>query len=203
MLHEEEVEKFISREGFGLSRIAPPGPHYWQLPSTPELPLASSLNASDGSEPPRPVPAWPAVASTPQAPLPTRDALTEFHHSEESSFFDVNRFGYVKDKQHVTGFLPHAVTYAPNMRSFDGRPWYEVRTEQWALRRLELVSLLTHPEPKVYVSDALPRMDKLAEATVRGLGAFEEAALTPSERGRRRDRPGDDQPHRDGRLAAG
>jgi hypothetical protein len=177
MLHEEEVEKFISREGFGRTRMMPPGPHYWQLPSTPELPLASSLNASDTGEPPRPVPAWPAVASMGKAPLPTRDVLTELHQNGEMNFLDVNRFGYVKDKQHVTGFFPHAVTYAPNMRSFDGRPWYEVRTEQWALRRLELVSLLKHPEPKVYVSAELPRMDKLAEATVRGLGAFEEAAL--------------------------
>ncbi|MEQ8791516.1 MAG: hypothetical protein RIC55_34955 [Pirellulaceae bacterium] len=183
MLHEEEVEKFISREGFGRSRVPPPGPHYWQLPSIPDLPLASSLNASDGREPPRPVPAWPAVAATGGAPLPTRDVLTKLHHFGESSFFDVNRYGYIKDKEHVAGFFPHAFTRAPSMRAVDGRPWYEVRTEQWALRRLELVSLLKHPEPKVYVSDALPRMDKLAEATVRAPGAFEEEALARLKQG--------------------
>jgi hypothetical protein len=156
------------------------------------------LNAGDGREPPRPVPAslavaspavagpafaGPAFAALRRAPLPTRDDLTEFHHDGESSFFEVNRFGYMKDKEHVAGFFPHAITHAPNMRSVDGRPWYEVRTEQWALRRLELVSLLKHPEPKVYVSDELPRMEKLAEAIVRGLGAFEEEALARLKKG--------------------
>ena len=160
MLHEEEVEKFISREGFGLSRITPPGPHYWQLPSTPTLPLASSLNANDGREPPRPRARFARRRIGGQGLAPhSRRPNGVSPLLRRNSFFEVNRYGYVKDKEHVAGFFPHAIMHAPNMRSFDGRPWYEVRTEQWALRRLELVSLLKHPEGS---PDELPRMIKLA-----------------------------------------
>ena len=47
----------------------------------------------------------------------------------------------------------------------------------WAIRTIELVSLLKHPEPMVYLSDHLPRMDELRGARVRPLDAFERESL--------------------------
>ncbi len=49
--------------------------------------------------------------------------------------------------------------------------------EQWAVRRMELVSLLKHDRPQVYVSSELPRMDKMDDTPVRDLGEFETGAL--------------------------
>ena len=49
--------------------------------------------------------------------------------------------------------------------------------EEWGVLRLELVSLLLHDRPVVYVSESLPRMDKLRGAPTRPLDSFEAAAL--------------------------
>jgi hypothetical protein len=51
-------------------------------------------------------------------------------------------------------------------------------TGRWALRRLELVSLLKQSQPGVYVSAHLPRMDELMTVQVRSLSDFEGRALS-------------------------
>ncbi|MFP6768308.1 MAG: hypothetical protein VB859_09065, partial [Planctomycetaceae bacterium] len=47
----------------------------------------------------------------------------------------------------------------------------------WVLERVELVSLLLHDEPGVYVSENLPRMDELAGSRLRSLNRFEALAM--------------------------
>jgi hypothetical protein len=49
--------------------------------------------------------------------------------------------------------------------------------EMWQVQRLELVGLLLHQRPVVYVSENLPRMDELHGAPTRHLDRFETAAL--------------------------
>ena len=49
--------------------------------------------------------------------------------------------------------------------------------KSWRFRNLELVSLLKHDEPRVYLSKNLPRMGELRNAPTRPLDAFEAAAL--------------------------
>jgi hypothetical protein len=49
--------------------------------------------------------------------------------------------------------------------------------ERWQIYRLELVGLLKHKEPAVYLSDFLPRMDQLRKAKTRPPTAFEQRAL--------------------------
>ena len=59
----------------------------------------------------------------------------------------------------------------------------EAAKEQWQIRRLELVSLLKHAEPAVYLSEHLPRMDELKKARTRPLGKFEAQALQSLQEG--------------------
>ena len=73
--------------------------------------------------------------------------------------------GYVKDRRHVAGFLPHGFSKVPEPK------------EHWVVENIDLVSLLLHPQPLAYVSADLPRMDELREAPTRELDAFEAAAL--------------------------
>jgi len=49
--------------------------------------------------------------------------------------------------------------------------------KQWKVRRSELVGLVKHPEPVVYVTDKLPTMEKGEEVPTRELDTFEVAAL--------------------------
>src|SRR6185437_1648341 len=52
------------------------------------------------------------------------------------------------------------------------------RTGNWLTVRVELVSMLKHDRPMVYVSEYLPNMNELREAPVRDLDPFERQALT-------------------------
>ena len=53
----------------------------------------------------------------------------------------------------------------------------EAPKEQWAVIRLQLVSLLKFDRPAVYVSDNLPRMDELQGVPTRPLTPFEAKSL--------------------------
>ena len=177
-LHNENVAEFISTEGFGLSRISPPGPSNLYLRPAPRfaLPSADALPAGEGESIAR-IPQTDVEAATAVTPLPTKDVLTAFHTQGEKSFLSPYQFGYFKDRDHVAGFQSHAFTRLPRMSEVDGKAWNAERTEHWALRRLELVSLLKHKQPAVYISDELPRMEDLDEAPTRKLTDFEAAAL--------------------------
>ncbi len=49
--------------------------------------------------------------------------------------------------------------------------------ERWKVQRLELVSLLKHDAPVVYVSESLPRMKDTDDTKTRPLDAFEKSGL--------------------------
>jgi hypothetical protein len=105
--------------------------------------------------------------------------LATFHDNGRFDFLDPAGFGHVKDREHVAGFVSHQFRQMPDLRQQRGptAPETETETERWALRRLELVSLLKHDRPAVYVSDHLPRMDDLKKSRTRPLSEFEARAL--------------------------
>jgi hypothetical protein len=96
---------------------------------------------------------------------PSRRAL---HDRVTASFASRNQLGNVVTVDETTGFLAHHVELSPEQRQGGKR----VRLE-----RLDLVSLLLHKDPVVYVSDQLPDMEKLRDAPTRELDEFEEDAL--------------------------
>jgi hypothetical protein len=104
-------------------------------------------------------------------------------YGRNSEFFSLNSLGYVESIDRVAGFIPHKFDWLPKLGD---HPWKgsERRAEQdtskfdiWRTTRLQLVSLLKHPEPRVYVSENLPNMTELANVESRDLNAFEQPAL--------------------------
>ncbi len=81
-------------------------------------------------------------------------------------------FGYFKDRRHVAGFDPHR--FVRNIPSAD---------EKWEIQRLELVSLLLHEEPAIYVSERLPAMNQVHSTPTRPADRFERLGLDAMGRG--------------------
>jgi hypothetical protein len=157
-LHEDTVRLFISNPGFGLSRM-----DAWWLGDVSRL-------SSYGNPPP--VPAQPGTSLrtrwSPGALDPVPDAETSLGPLLDESIVDFANpfsFGYFKDRRHVAGFEPHQFSEVP-------KP-----PEQWKLQTVELVSLLLHDEPVVYVSDRLPSMNHADDLPTRPLNEFEDFGL--------------------------
>jgi hypothetical protein len=165
-LHESSVNRFIDSQGFGVGRMM-----RWR-------PSASQVELPEPEPIPMPVyrDGRPHASAIGQSRIP--DTIQEelkqgadVHEDSLLSFFNPRGFGYVPDRDHVVGFQPHAFFRAPQVAS------------QWWIDRLELVSLLRHEEPAVYLSEHLPRMQELREADTRPLDDFEQEALAALRRG--------------------
>jgi hypothetical protein len=153
-LHENQVEQFISSPGFGVARVFPLelGLPYKPRDGQPEQPFPS-----------RPTSATPAGELSPSA-ADELDLLT-LHRKGTVDFVNPLGFGFVKDRRHVAGFVPHAFSEVPDS------------ARRWRVERLDLIGLLLHPEPVAYVSEKLPAMDELRGAPTRPLDGFETAGL--------------------------
>jgi hypothetical protein len=102
---------------------------------------------------------------------PTDEIGWELHRDSIADFLSPTRLGYAKDRRHVAGFQSHQFNFAPNFRQSEPAP------TKYELRRLELVSLLKHEQPSVYVTENLPRMDLLRDVPLRPLDDFERDSL--------------------------
>ena len=155
-LHAGAVQQFIDGPGFGVGRMAMfhPGPYQLEREQGQESPL------------PQPTPPYsPAdLAPAPLQIAPDMDFLA-VHDANTLDFVNPGGFGYIQDRDHVAGFRPHQFHENPQSR----RPW--------RINRLELVGILKHDEPVVYLSANFPRMDELSDAPARPLDAFEKEAL--------------------------
>ncbi len=178
MLHTDEVEKFVGREGFGFGRMRAPEPsmHYFQLPKGEPIPLAtlSPLSAEQVGDAVA-LPRTAAAAGTSR--MPSVEQVTTLHRAGMMDFVNPSFFGHVKDRDNVSGFQSHQFRYMVQLKDFVEKKNADTDKERWQLKRLELVSLLKHEQPAVYLSEHLPRMDQLAKAKVRTLNSFEEKAL--------------------------
>ena len=161
-LHEDAVALFIHSPGFGASRMLHPS----------ESNLAANLRRE-------PVPLQPGSRFTSMGSpgererLPGDDEAPLGHMLEDSilDFVNPRGFGYFKDRRHVAGFESQRFSRAP------------APTYRWKVRALELVSLLLHDEPEVYVSSHLPKMDRLHGVPTRPLDRFENFGLEALRRG--------------------
>jgi hypothetical protein len=172
ILHTKEVEDFVKRNGFGADRapFVSNSPRFWETPVADPITLKKlpDENNSAGVVLPPKDPAayremrWPAVPS-----------LLTFHDRSMYNFVDPIGFGHIKDREHVSGFQAHHFRSLPEMPV---DPNAKVK-ERWLINRLELVGLLKHDKPAVYVSEALPRMQDLGKKKTRPLSDFEESAL--------------------------
>jgi hypothetical protein len=167
-LHEEFVGAFVNSDGFGVVRMSSPKltlpndePIQQPWPAGPSADPTVGADRAGGRPPPGRETLDQAVAE--------RGPLWDLHAGSVTSFANPRGFGYVKDRRRVAGFQPHRFQKAPEPIPL-GR-------EEWRVARLELVSLLKHDPPAVYLSDNLPRMRELRDAPVRPLDAFEADAV--------------------------
>jgi hypothetical protein len=164
-LHEDTVTSFVNSPGFGVSRVTVPT----------EYVLAMGLR-NDG---PIPQPGAPSQVEASPGELERETRVLDelpldlhwMHENSVSDFAHAGGFGFFKDRRHVAGFEPHRFSSTPES------------VEPWRLQTVDLVGLLMHEEPVVYVSSHLPRMDELREAPTRPLDAFESVGLSGLRRG--------------------
>jgi len=156
-LHADAVTRFARTPGLGVGRMGSLiEPSEWNLKLEPRGEVQQqevnyfrpSLPSTDK---------WPA--------RPDQATIDRLHQGGVLDFVNPQGFGYVKDRQHVAGFQPHGFSQPPE----------SVGT--WKVATVDLVGLLLHDTPVVYVSAKLPKMDELRDAPTRPLDAFETTAL--------------------------
>ena len=149
-LHAERVKSFSMMPGVGQMRMRS------HIAKADRLPERIPQPGGDQSDIDPTGDAWPEAK--------TRDFFG-LHISSVGSFVNVKGFGYLKSRREVAGFVPHAFQYLP-----ESKPPYK-------LERLELVGLVRNPDPAVYVSESLPRMNELERLPTRPADGFEASAL--------------------------
>jgi hypothetical protein len=161
-LHEERVRLFTKSSGFGRVRMLfRPSEEGLTLRLPEPVPQPSPSAYAPES----------AGATAPEPRVWVGEGLYRLHEFAILDFADPKGFGFFKDRRHVAGFRPHQFSEVP------------APEERWEVRRLELVSLLLHEKPVVYVTEHLPRMDELGAAATRSLDPFETSALEQLRRG--------------------
>lgn len=155
-LHRRTQIEFVLNQGFGRVRMGGVSRSVIRLPETEPLPLRNAPQRETVT----------ATLPGPAASGLPRESLEGLHYSGRLDFLEPERMGYVRDREHVAGFLSHEFTVYPEL---DGR--------EWIVTQLELISLLKHETPVAYISRNLPRMDELVGAPTRPLNTFEMGAL--------------------------
>jgi hypothetical protein len=157
-LHQDSVKHFIDSPGFGVGR----GPI---RPSEERL----AARRFDRRETPLPQPnarPWSTLAEGDLRVLPDLNpaALRTMHLNSIIDFVNPEAFGLIISRQKVAGFLPHQFYSVP-------------QAKEWNVQTVELLGLLMHEEPVIYVSDELPNMENARTMPTRPLNVFETAGL--------------------------
>ena len=134
-LHEDTVWFFINSPGFGVARIYRPSRER----------LTSWRRSGDAI--PQPGPVGPSFASSDDGKWQLRAGEEDLHTVHEIGVVDFanpENFGFIKDRRHVAGFQAHQFSRVPEP------------ARRWAVETVDLVGLLLHDEPVVYISANLP-----------------------------------------------
>jgi hypothetical protein len=163
-LHEDRLNLFVNSPGFGVGRMS-------------YLKAYRLKGRYDGTTVPRQSGAeLSAIWSPGFLAEPSGEVVAGLRELLEQSVWDfanAGDFGYIKDREHVAGFEGHRFTEVPEA------------CERCVLKvqRLSLVGLVLSEEPRVYVSEELPRMDRVRETPTRALDRFEEFAMSRLRKG--------------------
>jgi hypothetical protein len=162
-LHDHTVSTFVNSPGFGVTRLS--GMTEYQLEHGYEEP------------PVLPQGGWrsPLLELPPDDQgVPTdylKEKLNTWHIDNLLLFMRAGSFGYARNRREVAGFRSHEFAEAPS------------KPQPWKMRTVELVGLLIHDKPVVYLSANLPRMSELRTGPYRSIDKFEERGLTELLRG--------------------
>lgn len=149
-IHERTTQQFAAAAGFGAVRMLTVRPEMAELPPRVNMRLPLKIVGVESD-------AQPAE-------------LQSLHGDVMLDFLAPERFGYVRNRDAVAGFESHGFSMLADTPAGD-------EASNWQVSRLELVSLLRHDEPRVYVAETLPQMDQLEEIPHRALDKFEQQSL--------------------------
>lgn len=167
-LHEETVHQFVESPGFGVGRGV-------TVPSLGSLDAVAKISPITQPEDEY-TPGKSSLAPMNRRTLELTQPFGQLHLNSITDFLHPRGYGYVRDRDHVAGFVSHRFTKLPAEVHDDNKP-------AWQARRVELISLLKHEQPVAYLSRHLPRMDELREAPTRQLDEHESSALTLLQKG--------------------
>jgi len=177
LMHASSVRQFVESPGFGpLRMFNRPGPLHVRLLDEGPVALGSAASVQLVAED---TPAYVAPGTDAPVRSPGREQgeqLWRMHQTGLVEFLNPEGFGYVQNRKRVAGFQSHGFRRAAPFPHGDG-------SSLWRIEKLELVGLLRHETPVVYVSEYLPRMDQLGKARTRPLDTFERASLAALQRG--------------------
>jgi hypothetical protein len=185
-IHQSYVIRFANSDGFGVVRLLGKNANSafgtvgssiaatmgvggsWSSESVPQ---ERSIKLPLDYEEPNLIPKYrDSSEEDPASKIPGKGAFLTMHQAGLVDFINTEGFGYVEDRRHVAGFRPHGFRLLPSLERSEN-------SELWELRRLDLISLLTHEEPVAYVSEDLPQMKQLRAAPVRSLDEIEKKML--------------------------
>ena len=159
-LHYRSMESFVNSSGFGVGRmrrfrddvpteesVRPPE----MAAPLPQPGVMDEMQSSDS-----------AIINEPANS--SEGGLARLHFGGVVDFVNPRGFGYLTPEKQLFGFQPHHFRKVP-------------KTDAWQVRTLELVSLLLHDEPKVYVTKYLPSMEGVRDIPTRSLDLFETKGL--------------------------
>jgi hypothetical protein len=176
-LHSKTYENFVRANGFGAIRMRRLHPSWIETPPLPRFkPAGIPVGEDKLAEFDSAARGWGEVLGY----YMPRDLSVDgpgFHRISVVDFVHPETMGYVKSKHEVAGFVPHAFHVHP------GEIASSTPDRKWQLQELQLVSLLRFPEPRVYLTENLPRMDELSAEDIetRGLDEFESNSLNSLE----------------------
>lgn len=161
-LHNGHVNEFIRLPGFGVQRT-------WNAEQL--LAWSKALNRGPIAQPGLSF-ARNWMTGSERAPdLMRAEASLQWHSEMVRLFAQMVGFGLFESRDKVAGFVPHQ---------------FQTRLENpapWLVQRVELVSLLLHDQPVVYVSDSLPRMLDVDKIQTRPIELFEIEGLESLRKG--------------------
>jgi hypothetical protein len=172
-MHDDVVAGFINSPGFGISRRVEPRSEYIELPPPPTIAFPAPPEYTPWEDSGTAKLSDSASAGDPASrEPPAEQSLRRLHEDGFLDFVNPGGFGVVLDRQRARGFQVHHFRKMPTLAEPSSAK------ERWRVQRLELMSLLRHEEPAVYLSAHLPRMDELRDSPTRPLDAFETRALS-------------------------
>ena len=155
-LHEGKVANFVSSPRFGVLR----------MPYLSAQRLAAGVREERSIRQPGPRDTS-SLSSELLGPPPRgfdTGPLNHLHLKGLLDFVNPQGYGWLSKRKQIAGFQPHHFSEVPN-------------TTTWRVQTIDLVGLVVHEHPRVYVSESLPRMSELRKAPTRTLDTFELAGL--------------------------
>jgi hypothetical protein len=156
-LHEKTRKFFVESPGAGPERRL----------LTPEEILMDDWQVAGVLDQPGELADFPLSPGEPLSRVEPNGEFYGTHQDGMLNFLYPRGFGYVKDRSHVAGFKSHGFRSGLTVHE----SW------RWRVQHIQLVGILSHEKPVVYLTDKLPSMEQIRQGKTRTLDYFEEAAL--------------------------